>query len=89
MGSPQAISNSIAASTSAFFVLGQKMPSGSRPCPRAFGPRARPAALGNFSPSDEKSLGFGAILSYIALQHPIYTLHILADLFNKKRTILP
>ena len=40
--------------TEAFFVRGQEMPEGSRPCPRAEGPRARLAARGHFLTEDEK-----------------------------------
>ena len=60
MGCCRAQYDSLAASTSAFSVLGQEMPSGSMPYPRAFGPQAQPAALGHLLTSDEKSLGFGA-----------------------------
>ena len=51
-----------------------------------FRPRSRnalgPSALGHFLTSDEKCLGFGAILSYRSLQHPIYTLHILYYIYT-------
>ena len=63
MGSSQAISHSIAPQPRIFFVLGR--------IPRA----ARRAALG-IRPRTKKILGFGAILWDIALEDPIYTLHI-------------
>ena len=58
------IYNDIPASTSVFFVLGKKYPSG----------RAVPS--GYFSPRTKNNLGVGAISLCIALQHLIYTLHI-------------
>ena len=61
--------------TEAFFVRGKKMPEGSRPCPRAAGPRARPAAEGIFLPRTKKAEVEVAILSYRARQHPIYTIY--------------
>ena len=59
-----------------FFVLGKKIASDSNLCPRAFGPRAQIAVLGNFFTSVEKALGLGAITVYIALLDHIYTLYI-------------
>ena len=61
MGSCRATSNNIPASTSVFHVLG-RIPRAPR---RALGIRHR-----------TKNLGLGAILLYIALGDPIYTLHI-------------
>ena len=76
MGSCRAINNDIAASTSDFFRPRQK---NSLAHGRALGPSAlgHGPDLGNFFlPRTKKNLGFGAISLYIALQDPIYTLHI-------------
>jgi len=50
-------------------------PSGGTPCPRA-----RRAAFG-IRPRTKKILGFGAILWDIALEDPIYTLHIYYNIY--------
>ena len=64
MGCRRAIYNNIASSTSDFFR------------PRIKNALVQGRALEHFLTSDEKNLGLGAILLYIALRHPIYTLHI-------------
>ena len=76
MGSRRAIYNDIAASTSVFFRLAKKIPSGSAVPSAGLRPWGTALPSGIFYPRTKKNLGFGAALLCIALRDPIYTLHI-------------